>query len=147
MAPICGITACLIVIGAFACKKLLLGLNQNVSLVQNSDIYDYFETLYDYGEAGPPAYLVFKNVDYTDETNLDQMNLIAAQLATLNDTVLAPVYSWTTPFQNFITPGGVWSEVCGSEEASYLSFDGAMEKFVQIEVNSDCCQSYGICGE
>ena len=73
-----GITISLIVIGAFSCVKLLLGLNQNVSLVEYSDTYDYFETLYTYGEAGPPAYLVFKNVDYTQQANLDEMNLIAA---------------------------------------------------------------------
>lgn len=66
MFAVFGTTTFLITIGAFSCKKLLLGLNQNVSLVEYSDTYDYFETLYDYGEAGPPAYLVFKNVDYTN---------------------------------------------------------------------------------
>jgi len=88
------ITVCLIIIGGMSCDKLLLGLNQNVSLVENSDTYDYFETLFLYGEAGPPAYIVFKNVDYTNSTNLENMNGIAAQLATLDDTVLAPIYSW-----------------------------------------------------
>jgi len=46
--------------------RLLRGLNANVSLVANSEIYDYFETLYKYGEAGPPAYVIFNNVNYTD---------------------------------------------------------------------------------
>ena len=63
-------TVCLIIIGFMSCSKLKLGLNQNVSLVENSDIYDYFETLYDYGDAGPPAYLVFKDVDYENPANL-----------------------------------------------------------------------------
>ena len=98
MVAIFGIATSLCIIGAFSCSKLLLGLNQNVSLVAGSDTYDYFETLYDYGEAGPPAYLVFKNVDYTNQSNLDEMNFIAAQLASLNNTVLAPVYSWTSSF-------------------------------------------------
>ena len=66
-----GITIWLATIGVFSCFKLLLGLNGNVSLVEYSDTYDYFETLYDYGEAGPPAYLVFKNVDHTNQANLD----------------------------------------------------------------------------
>ena len=95
---VCGISICLVIIGAMSCEKLVLGLNQNVSLVKNSDIYDYFETLYVYGEAGPPAYLVFKNVNYTNPENLVQMNAIAAELATLNDTVMAPVYSWVGGF-------------------------------------------------
>ena len=147
MIAIFGITICLITIGIFSCFKLLLGLNQNVSLVAGSDTYDYFETLYDYGEAGPPAYLVFKNVDYTNQDNLDQMNLIAAQLATLNDTVLAPVYSWTSSFENFIQPNTVWADACGSNEAASLSFDGAMQLFVNVKIDSDCCQTYGLCGE
>ena len=77
---------------------LVLGLNANVSLVENSDTYDYFETLYQYGQAGPPAYLVFNNVNYTNPENINNMNLISAQLATLNETVLAPIYSWTTAY-------------------------------------------------
>ena len=86
------------IIGGMSCDKLVLGLNQNVSLVENSDTYDYFETLYVYGEAGPPAYVVFKDVDYTNTDNLEQMNEIASELATLNTTVLAPVYSWVGTF-------------------------------------------------
>lgn len=46
------------------------GLNQNVSLVSGSALYDYFETLYQYGDAGPPAYVVFNNVNYTDSENI-----------------------------------------------------------------------------
>ena len=117
------IAVCLIAIGGMSCSQLLLGLNQNVSLVEGSDTYDYFETLYLYGDAGPPAYLVFKNVNYTNPDNLAQMNLIASELATLNDTVLAPVYSWTSAYQNFINAGGIWADVCGSKEASVLNFD------------------------
>ena len=64
-------TAALIVIGSFSAVKLLRGLNQNVALVRGSDIYDYFETLYTYGDAGPPGYVVFNNVDYQNETNLE----------------------------------------------------------------------------
>jgi hypothetical protein len=56
----------LIVIGGLAMSRMLRGLNANVSLVANSEIYDYFETLYRFGEAGPPAYVIFNNVNYTD---------------------------------------------------------------------------------
>lgn len=147
MGAVFGITLCLVVIGVFSCYQLELGLNQNVSLVEGSDTYDYFETLYDYGQAGAPAYLVFKNVDYTIASNLEEMNSIAASLATLNDTVLAPVYSWTSGFQNFIMPNQIWSEVCGSNAAAELDFDQAMAAFVQVKIDSSCCQDYGLCGE
>ena len=81
------ITICLVVIGGMSTHKLLRGLNQNVSLVSNSDLYDYFETLYKYGNAGPPGYVIFNNVDYSDEENLVQMELINAELAALNNSI------------------------------------------------------------
>ena len=111
---IASITALLIVIGIMAQYKLILGLNQNVSLVAGSDTYDYFESLYTYGDAGPPCYLVFKNVNYSDPINIPAMNEIAAELATLNSTILPPIYSWTTSFQNFINPTATWKDDCGS---------------------------------
>ena len=111
---IVSITALLIVIGIMAQYKLILGLNQNVSLVAGSDTYDYFESLYTYGDAGPPCYLVFKNVNYSDPINIPAMNEIAAELATLNSTILPPIYSWTTSFQNFINPTATWKDDCGS---------------------------------
>ena len=60
-----GISVCLIAIGACSCVKIQLGLNQNVSLVEGSDTFNFFEVQFDYGAAGPPGYLVFKNVNYT----------------------------------------------------------------------------------
>jgi len=92
------ITLCLVTLGAFSSQKLLRGLNQNVSLVSGSALYDYFETLFTYGDAGPPAYVIFNNVNYTDPENLEQIGLLNQQLSTLNKTVLNPIYSWVTPY-------------------------------------------------
>jgi len=98
-------TVGLIIIGCFSAAKLARGLNQNVTLVSGSDIYDYFDTLQMYGDAGPPGYVVFNNVDYQNETNLEEMELIDAELAALNNTILSPIYSWVTPFKNFLSDG------------------------------------------
>jgi hypothetical protein len=110
-----------------------------VSLVAGSDTYDYFESLYTYGDAGPPCYLVFKNVNYTNPVNIPQMNLIAAELATLNTTILPPIYSWTTAYTNFINPSATWSNDCGSKQAAVLPFDDQMRMFVNIKILSTCC--------
>ena len=105
------------------------GLNQNVSLVSGSDIFDYFNTLFDYGNAGPPAYVIFNNVNYTNPENINQMELIDAELSALNDTIQSPIYSWVTPFQSFVQ-GGVWDDACGSKTAAHLPFDDQMRMFV-----------------
>ena len=110
------------VISIMACSKIGLGLNQNVGFIEGSDLANYFETLFDYGGAGPPGYLVFNNVDYTIPSNLKNMSEMQVQLATLNGSVISPVYSWVTPFQNFVA-GGLWSEACGSSSVRYLDFD------------------------
>jgi len=136
----------LIIIGSMSCGKLLRGLNQNVSFVSGSALFDYFETLFLYGDAGPPAYVIFNNVNYTDPYNLGNMSDISAELAQFNDTIIAPIYSWVGPFQNFIDTG-VWADACGSAAASKLPFDEQMKLFTKIKIDSDCCQKYGICGE
>ena len=59
-------------------------------------------------------------------------------LAGLNDTVISPIYSWVSQFQNFIL-GGTWSQTCGSTAASVLDFDEQLKLFVKIKVDSDCC--------
>jgi len=74
------------------------------------------------------------------------MELIDAELAALNNTILSPIYSWVTPFKNFLTTG-TWSAECGTAEAQKLSFDDQVRAFTQIKVASQCCQKYGICGE
>jgi Niemann-Pick C1 protein len=88
----------LIIIAICSCIKLQLGLNSNVSLVEDSDTFNYFNVLFDYGAAGPPGYLVFKNIDYTNPANLEKMSEMQVQLAQLNGSVISPVYSWVTPF-------------------------------------------------
>ena len=133
-------------LGFTACAKLELGLTQNISFQKEADIYQFFNTFEDIGEIGPPAYLVFKDVDYTNEDNLQTLDNIADGLSQLNETVTGPVYSWIKMFQQYRSIGE-WAEACNSQEAVNLGFDDAMAKFVKIQVESQCCQSFGICGE
>ncbi len=101
-----------------------------------SDTYYYFNTLFDIGEAGPPAYVVFNNVNYSYPPNLEVMSEIQIALASLNNSVISPIYTWVTQFQNFINPSGSWRDACGSDKASLLDFDSQMKLFVAISVNS-----------
>lgn len=67
-----------------------------MSLIKDSDTYNYFDTLFDIGEAGPPAYVVFNNVNYSYAPNLVEMANIQAELAAINNTVISPLYSWVS---------------------------------------------------
>mmetsp|Transcript_19333 Transcript_19333/g.13993 ORF Transcript_19333/g.13993 Transcript_19333/m.13993 type:complete len:121 (+) Transcript_19333:607-969(+) len=119
--------------------KIELGLNSSVSLVEGSDITHYFDTLFYIGEAGPPAYLVFNNINYTIQENLDYMSEIQIQLASLNDTVISPIYSWVSMYENYVDPSGVWASVCGSASVALLNFDDQMQQFVKLKVEDPCC--------
>ena len=88
----------LFVLGVLGCLYIGLGMNQLVDLIQGSDTYKYFEGLDKYGEAGPPAYVVFKNLNYTDAENLKKLDQINDGLSLLKDTVVPPVFSWVQPF-------------------------------------------------
>ena len=74
-------SAMLFVISLCGCAKISLGLNQNVSVIQDSNLFNYFTHLDDYGEVGPPAYIVFKNVDYENEENLTNMEELSDQIS------------------------------------------------------------------
>jgi hypothetical protein len=64
------------------------------------------------------------------------MELIDAELAGLNNTIQSPIYSWVTPFKNFISSSGVWTDSCNSKLAAILPFDDQMRLFTKIEVDS-----------
>ena len=83
----------LFALGVLGCLYIGLGMNQLVDLIQGSDTYKYFEGLDKYGEAGPPAYVVFKNLNYTDAENLKKLDEINDGLSLLKDTVVPPVFS------------------------------------------------------
>jgi len=137
----------LFVIAVCSCIKLNLGLNQNVGFVENSDPYRFFNVQYDYGNAGPPAYMVLKNVDYTNPENFKIMLDLQVALSGLSKSVITPVYSWVSPFNNFISTSGTWTEVCGSDKAAVLDFNEQMKLFVNVKIDSPCCYKFGICGE
>lgn len=105
-------------------------------MITGSDTFEFFNTFAAYGEVGPPAYLVFKNVNYTDDENINTLSDISDGLSQLNETVVKPVYSWVKSFQQFRTDGE-WAESCGSREAINLGFDDAMSKFVSIKIESE----------
>jgi Niemann-Pick C1 protein len=75
------------------------------------------------------------------------MATIQSELGTLSNTVITPIYSWVNSFQNFIKTDGQWVDACSSRDAEFLDFNAQVRMFVQIKVESDCCQRYGICGE
>ncbi|EGR30695.1 niemann pick type c1, putative [Ichthyophthirius multifiliis] len=137
----------LIVIGILGCLQLDTGLNQQVSLVSGSDLNNYFDKYNQYIEIGPLAYLVLQNIDYKNQNDIDVINQISNALSLLQETVQPPVFSWIATFNQFRNPKQMWATDCGTGDIDQYPFEVQVQKFIDVKVNSVCCQKYGICGE
>ena len=59
--------------GIIAIINLPLGIDQKASVSTGSDIYNYFMAQEKLGDAGPPSYLIFRDIDYTDQKTLSNI--------------------------------------------------------------------------
>ena len=140
----------LIVVSILGMIYIPLGLNQMVSVIQGSNIYNYFDSQNKYGEVGPPAYLVLYNVDYRNENNLLIIDELSDQLSQLT-SVKPPVYSWYKDFKKFMDKNYLaeYEKECNPELDFLLTLpkDMQIKKFLEVKINSVCCQKNAICGE
>mmetsp|Transcript_62968 Transcript_62968/g.73288 ORF Transcript_62968/g.73288 Transcript_62968/m.73288 type:complete len:917 (+) Transcript_62968:72-2822(+) len=139
----------LIIISIVGYNQLNLGLEQQTSVTEGSIIYNYFQDLSHYLAAGPEAFIVFKNVNWTDPDQLKVINSMVDEVSRFNRSVLPPVYSWVDNFHQTLTPNVAEPDrekICGCEGWNKLPFEQALRNYLQIGINSTCCRSYGICG-
>ena len=125
-------------------NKLNLGLTEQVTAVKNSDLYDYFNALDNYGEAGPIAYLVLKNVNYSNPYNLQVIDEIADTLSQMNKTVQPPVYNWVKGVNAFVN---TQEDDCKHRGISSFDFNTQVREYLKVSIESVCCKKYGVCGE
>ena len=140
-------TVILIGWGIAACAFMTLGIDQKASVTTDSAIFKYFAAQENLVDAGPPSYLVFRDINYTDTNTTKTIFELLDVLSAQSDTVQKPVFSWLKSFKMFLTETGDWAKLCGTQGISAFPFNQQMKKFVDIKINSDCCLRYGICGE
>jgi len=142
----------LIGLTAVGYQNLTLGLEQQISFIENSPIYNYFVDQTCYGEAGPQGYIVFSGVDFADDDNLGVINNMTNDLSRLSTCLVPPIYSWLPQFitaldasdQDF--PGR--AAACNaSMRASLPTYEEKIKDFLNIKLTDSCCSRYGICGE
>lgn len=161
------IYALLFVVIGFALVNLPLGLDQRVSVISNSDLYNYFTSQLKLVDAGPPAYIVFSGFDFQDKKTQDLLRQITRRITSQNDTVIPPIYSWFSDYQNFIVGGNpvdsdtkykayclnkIGEDVVDEslpyiDEVDKLPFEVKLKLFLDVKIESKCCQEFGICGE
>eukprot|EP00744_Colponema_vietnamica_P003701 GILI01005628.1.p1 GENE.GILI01005628.1~~GILI01005628.1.p1 ORF type:complete len:950 (-),score=322.34 GILI01005628.1:302-3151(-) len=129
---------------------LSLGLDQSVTLITDSSTYKYFDSLNAYGAAGPPAYIVLKNVDYESPVTQQAIFDLTNKLSSLS-VVEAPVYTWYGSFDKWQNPGDSVIMMGNCEDSpddlANLNFVQRVRKFLAIKIDSECCKTNSICGE
>lgn len=126
--------------------NLPLGLNQQTTVTQNGDLFNYFKTQEKYVDIGSPAYIVLYNIDYNNKKNLELIDEMSDYLAAL-DSVQPPVYSWYKDFSKFMYQS--YYRHCNEHYNELINQPLAdqVREFLKIKVDSSCCKIDGLCGE
>ena len=140
--------AILFILSIIGCLNFPLGLDPNTTVTQYSDLYNYFHTQADFVDVGPPAYLVFYNIDYNNEKNLELLENLVDNIAILS-SVEAPIFSWFKDYKKFMNKRGQWQTEC-NPNFNYLEklpLEIQVKEFLKIKINSKCCNQFAVCGE
>lgn len=144
----------LIGVSFYGVTKLQLGLEQQLALPEGSYLKPYFDEQARLGEAGPPAYLVLQNVNYTHPNASSSIAGLATAIGGLTRYIVAPVYSWVSDFEtwsssdtrNYVNqhPELLCPPPLDPANATHAS--RVAQYVYDILIDSPCCQSAGYCG-
>lgn len=132
---------------------LRLGLEQQLVLPTNSYLSPYFHDLAHLGDAGPPAYLVLQNVNYTHPDAFANISKLATDLDALTNVLVPPVYSWVASFAAWADPGAGGAASCGAKckcptllpQSAPLA--SRVAQFIyDVPIDGVCCQEHDFCG-
>jgi Sterol-sensing domain of SREBP cleavage-activation/Patched family len=149
------IAVALTVFGCIGVSQLQLGLEPQLAAPVNFYLQDYYRDQFSLGEAGPPAYIVLRDVDYyavfTNSTKLQQIKDLTTGLSQLSDSyVELPIYSWIDAMSSWIAQRDTLTAVTDCPVQIVISssedFSVMLQTFLSIPITSQCCQSHGICG-
>lgn len=95
-------------LAAVGCVFVPVGLNEQVSMQVDSDLFNYFTYEKKYIEVGPPVYLVFDRFNFQDGTQRELVKSLTNEISKLK-FIQPPVYSWFASFSNFVSQGQTWT--------------------------------------
>lgn len=135
----------LLILGLWGLTSLELGLEPQLAAPSDFYLVDYYNTEFSLGEAGPPAYLVLKDLDYADPLVRDAIRNVSTQLAHLQGYVQTPIYSWLDAVDAYLGNENLPPD-CPKPDPG-KGFYANVKTFLSIKIETQCCQTAGICGE
>ncbi|CBJ30169.1 conserved unknown protein [Ectocarpus siliculosus] len=146
------VAAALAFLGCLGMHGLQMGLEPQLAAPTDFYLQDYYDAQFSMGEAGPPAYVVFSDLDYFqafNDTDVQQaFHGVATGLAQLQRYVQTPIYSWFDTMVAWVNQKDTLAADCPAQTqiTDEASFYDMVELFLSIPIESQCCQSYGACG-
>ena len=142
--------------------RLYVGLDQEISMPDDSYVLDYFEYMKDYLSVGPPFYVVMNTSDLQyDFTDTELQNKVAGSFGSNADSLQATILLWSkesnttyvaTPAQSWIDDYFAWNYasvccrynpqtkgVCQSNYPEYNEIPPGLERYKRdISIDSYC---------
>jgi Niemann-Pick C1 protein len=165
-----------VLLSILGAQHIPLGLEQELAVPTDFYLHEYFRVQTKFGEAGPPAYLVLAGdgIDYTDAKVQMQVNQLIDDFSSIRQYLQLPIFSWLQAFnqwrqmryflQEKIEDGSCdcpeqpldpfpYEELKmtspfdqGGNVTPNALFYPLVQNFSLIEIDSQCCQSFGLCG-
>ena len=105
-------------------------------MVSGGDLDNYFTYEKKYIEIGPPAYVVLKGLNYSNDEDVQFVSRMSNALSQLNATVQPPIYSWVSGFNLFLNDKAEWTKYCGTEDIKLDDFPTQLRRFVNTKITS-----------
>ncbi|KAF0721358.1 hypothetical protein AaE_010081, partial [Aphanomyces astaci] len=85
----------------YSVTQIPMGLEQTLAVPSDFYLHSYFEAQNKYGDAGPPAYIVMRQVNYTDrQVQRSTMDLLD-NLSLLDAYMDTPIFAWLNTFNQW----------------------------------------------
>ncbi|KAH9099720.1 hypothetical protein Ae201684P_018731 [Aphanomyces euteiches] len=153
----------------FSAFQIPMGLEQTLAIPTDFYLHSYFEAQDKYGDAGPPAYIVMRQVNYTDPSVQHETMELLNKLSLLETYIDSSIFAWLNTFNQWRQMRAYLEDKrqsgdCDCPEQPMLPFPferkpGSTEEvtpnelfyplvynFTKIPIDSQCCQSFGMCG-
>lgn len=124
-----------------------MGLEQQLILPKGSYLSPYFDNQSHLGDAGPPAYIVLQNVNYSHPDAFKSITNITFAVPTLS-VITGTVYSWVADFQQWQVVSGPRPDDCPTpySPGRYTLAAQVAQFIYDVPINLECCQKAGYCG-
>lgn len=150
------VTIAIIIVSAslffFALYDMELGLDQQLPVLENGNLYQYFGDLKKYIEMGPIGSLIIQNADYEDPQTIKVLDDLIELISRRKGLTIPPWRVWYKGVlalkDNTITVPKIKNTCFPNVDPDLIinDFEELTDYFLKMDLAHPCCKEFGICG-